>query len=176
MDATDTGPACFIGSLGVGSTRSTYKFMLVLFSRKELSAAAFKRAVSLNPFQWSTFENLCRMKETIDPKETFFRAIASKSSRSLDVHSDDDSQLDSPPSEDVDMVPAEEVVAKVSSVITSSPLPAKSVLVKKPIPKTADKSVVGKYHAYVSDRLRFVRLCAKWSRDSELLKQQQILN
>ncbi|XP_055357904.1 cell division cycle protein 27 homolog [Paramacrobiotus metropolitanus] len=110
------------------------------FQRRELAASAMKRALSLNPFQWSTFEGLCRMKENVDTKETFFRMIASKSSQSLDL--DNEGHSESPPvSEDVEMAPVDEVVSSTPPVIASTPL--KPALVKKSIPKTSERNIVG---------------------------------
>lgn len=77
--------------------------------RKDMAAASLKRAVSLNPFQWSSFESICRMKDDISAKDIFFRSV-SKSSHfeAQPVEEIDDSVVMVKSDEDVDMVSADE--------------------------------------------------------------------
>ena len=47
------------------------------------------RAISLNPFQWSSFEALSRTKEDISARDTFFRSIWKSSQVESSLSSED---------------------------------------------------------------------------------------
>ena len=104
-----------------------------------MAAITLKRAVSLNPFQWSSFEAICHMKEDISAKETFFRSVASKVGLS-DGHSEDENEEDVP-DEDVDM-PADDDTIPSPSIPSLPPSPVK-MAAPKLLTRRTDKANFG---------------------------------
>ncbi|GAU95603.1 hypothetical protein RvY_07196 [Ramazzottius varieornatus] len=111
--------------------------------RKEMAATTLKRAVSLNPFQWSSFEAICHMKEDISAKETFFRTVSSKVVPS-DGHSGDENE-EGVPDEDVDM-PADDDAIPSPSLPSLPPSPVKVAAPTLPARRT-EKATFGPVRA-----------------------------
>lgn len=106
-----------------------------------MAVEALKRAVSLNPFHWTSFEATCRLKDPIDIKETFFRVVAAKTppplsnSSEREIFSETSSRL-----HDVEMLPVDEVQFQLQPlpVLPLSPVKSGSAM-KKTVTRTVDR-------------------------------------